>query len=296
MMNKILRVVLIFGIVISSVYLYYKCTDLIETFENINTNTTEQQNVENVENTLDDMTVDKIRSLVEGNVKSILQTLFSNLNSENLTLSSIANDIQNNSDPVVSIGSMLEGMKQFISEELWINKRRDIKLRNKLQKVLDTDVNNLKSKLSTYIQDYENDKTTSVNGSNVNMVAQYICNEMVGIFAKSMRDMYKVVVDWHESQINKYNKNTNNFSKLEDQLDKEYTKYYKYEEFLDAYIYITNELKQNNTNDSNESATLLPIEYNLNENRVRFSDEHLINFLNAYVTANNSSLVDRYNS
>ena len=147
-MDKILRIVLIFSIVISSVYLYYKCADLIETFEDANTYMNEEQDVENdedvetsEENTLD-FTIDKIRSLVEGNIKNVLQTLFSNLNSEHLTLSIIANDIQNKSDPGVSIRTMLEGMKQYISEELWINKRRDIKIRNKLQHILDTDVNN----------------------------------------------------------------------------------------------------------------------------------------------------------
>jgi hypothetical protein len=289
-MDKILRIVLIFGIVISSVYLYYKCADLIATFEDANTHMNGEQDVEtSEENTLDYMTIDKIRSLVEGNIKNVLQNLFSNLNSENLTLSSIANDIQNKSDPVVSIRTMLEGMKQYISEELWINKRRDIKIRNKLQHILDTDVNNLQTKLSTYIQDYGNN-TNDLDDTNLNMTIQYICNELLSIFAKSMRDMYKVVVDWHESQINKYNnKNMNNFSKLETQLDIEYTEYYKYEEFLDTYIYITTELKQNNIK-------LLPIEYNLNENRVRFSDLYLNNFLNAYVTESNSLLVDRYNS
>ena len=146
----------------------------------------------------------------------------------------------------------------------------------------------MKSKLSAYIQDYENNK---INDVNVNTAIQYICNEMVFIFAKSMIDMHKVVINWHESQIKKYNKNTNNFSKLETQLDKEYTEYYRYQEFLDACIYIMSEL-----NNTNESVKLLSIKYNLNDNEVSFSNEYLNNFLNSYVTSNNTLLVERYNS
>jgi hypothetical protein len=39
MSNKIISIILIFGIILSSVFLYYKCVNLVETFVNNSTST-----------------------------------------------------------------------------------------------------------------------------------------------------------------------------------------------------------------------------------------------------------------